>query len=93
VAGRTSRIPGPLRTEVGAVLQPPTRIHSWPTTIPSSRFGQLPPKPVEYTPVDPSVVVELDADVAFERGRWRHPIALRRIRMDLTPEDLAGSPA
>jgi hypothetical protein len=38
-------------------------------------FGQLPPKPVEYTPVNPVVVVELDADVAFEQGRWRHPTA------------------
>jgi hypothetical protein len=58
-------------------------------TIPSSRFGQLPAKPIEYTPVNPTVVVELDADVAFEFGRWRHPIALRRLRLDLAPGDLA----
>lgn len=69
VAGRTGPLPVPVRAELGAVLQPPRRIHPWPVTIPSSRFGQLPPKPVEYTPADPAVVVELDADVAFECGR------------------------
>jgi ATP-dependent DNA ligase len=89
VAGRTSRIPRELRAELGAVLELPRRIHPWPTTIPSSRFGQLPPQPVEYTAVNPALVVELDADVAFEHGRWRHPTALRRIRPDLTAEDLA----
>jgi hypothetical protein len=89
VAGRTSRLSAPLRAELGAVLELPTRIHPWPTTIPSTRFGQLPPQPVEYTPVNPAVVVELDADVAFEQGRWRHPTILRRIRLDLTAEDLA----
>jgi ATP-dependent DNA ligase len=89
VVGRTSRLPVPLRAELAAVLEPPRRIHPWPVTIPSSRFGQLPAKPVEYTPVNPAVVVELDADVAFEFGRWRHPIALRRLRLDLVPEDLA----
>jgi hypothetical protein len=50
------------------VLQPPRRIHPGPTTIPSTRFGQVPPQQIEYTPVDPAVVVELDADVAFEHG-------------------------
>jgi hypothetical protein len=64
-----------------------------PTTIQPTRSGKLPPSPVEYTPVDPAVVVELDADVAFEQGRWRHPIALRRLRLDLTADDIVGSPS
>jgi hypothetical protein len=37
-------------------------------------------------------VVELDADVAFELGRWRHPTALRRVRPDLAAEDLPYLP-
>jgi hypothetical protein len=93
VAGRTSRLPVQLQAELAAVLQPPTRIHPWPVTIPSTRFGQLPAQPVDYTPVNPAVVVELDADVAFEFGRWRHPIAVRRLRLDLTAEDIVGSPS
>jgi ATP-dependent DNA ligase len=92
VAGRTNRLPHGMRAEIGAVLEAPRHIHPWPTTISSSRFGQLPPQPVEYTPVDPAVVVELDADLAFEHGRWRHPTALLRIRSDLTPEDLPQLP-
>jgi hypothetical protein len=48
------------------------------------------PQPVEYTPIDPAVVVELDTDVAFDQGRWRHPTAVRRIRLDLAAEDLAS---
>jgi hypothetical protein len=35
--------------------------------IPSSRFGQRPSQPVEYTRVVPSLVVELDVDTAFEQ--------------------------
>jgi hypothetical protein len=93
VAGRTSRLPVPLQAELAAVLEPPRRIHPWPVTISSSRFGQLPAKPVEYAPVNPAVVVELDADVAFEFGRWRHPIAFRRLRLDLVVEDIVGSPS
>jgi hypothetical protein len=93
VAGRTSGLPVRWQTELAAVLQPPTRIHPWPMTIPSSRFGQLPATPIDYTPVNPAVVVELDADVAFEQGRWRHPIALRRLRLDLTADDIVGSPS
>jgi hypothetical protein len=93
VAGRTSRLPVQLQAELAAVLQPPTRIHPWPVTIPSTRFGQIPAKPVDYTPVNPAVVVELDADVAFEFGRWRHPIAVRRLRLDLAAEDIVGSPS
>jgi ATP-dependent DNA ligase len=92
VADRTTCLPAPLRAELGAVLEPSTRVHPWPTTILSTRFGQLPPTPVEYTLVSPTLVVELDADVAFEQGRWRHPTALRRLRPDLTPQDLANSP-
>jgi hypothetical protein len=92
VAGRTSNLPRGMRAEVGAVLEAAARIHPWPTTISSSRFGQLPPHPVEYNPVHPAVVVEVDADVAFEHGRWRHPTALRRLRLDLAVEDLPYLP-
>ena len=35
---------------------------------PSSRFGQLPPEPVDYTPTEPLLVVEVDTDVCFEPG-------------------------
>jgi hypothetical protein len=54
-----------------------------------SRFGQLPGKLVDYTPTEPLLVVEVDADVCFDHHRWRHPTGFRRIRAELEPRDLS----
>jgi hypothetical protein len=43
---------------------------------------------VDYTPTEPLLVVEVDADVSFEHDRWRHPTRYRRVRSDLRPTDL-----
>ena len=43
---------------------------------------------VDYTPTEPLLVVEVDADVSFEHDRWRHPTRYRRVRSDLRPMDL-----
>ena len=48
-------------------------VRPWPERIPSSRFGQLPGELVDYTPTEPLLVVEVDADVSFEHDRWRRP--------------------
>ena len=88
VAGRTVPLTLPARRELGAVLMPPRRAHPWPERIPSSRFGQLPGDLVDYTPTEPLLVVEVDADVSFEHDRWRHPTTYRRVRSDLRPMDL-----
>ncbi|HEV3363352.1 MAG TPA: ATP-dependent DNA ligase, partial [Acidimicrobiia bacterium] len=66
VAGRTGRLSPAARTEIADLLTPATVGHPWPTTIPSSWFGQLPSKPIDYRPVVPDRVVELDVDTAFE---------------------------
>ena len=88
VAGRTGPLTLPARRELGALLVPPQRAHPWPERSPSSRFGQLPGDLVDYTPTEPLLVVEVDADVCFEHERWRHPTAFRRVRGDLQPADL-----
>jgi hypothetical protein len=88
VAGRTGPLTLPARRELGALLVPPQRAHPWPERIPPSRFGQLPGDLVDYTPTEPMLVVEVDADVCFEHDRWRHPTAFRRVRSDLRPADL-----
>jgi ATP-dependent DNA ligase len=88
IAGRTGPLTLPARHELGALLLPPQRVHPWPERIPSSRFGQLPGDLVDYTPTEPLLVVEFDADVCFEHERWRHPTAFRRVRGDLLPTDL-----
>ena len=88
VAGRTGPLTLPARRELAALLVPPRRAHPWPEQIPSSRFGQLPGESVEYTPTEPLLVVEVDADTCFERERWRHATTFRRVRADLQPADL-----
>jgi len=44
---------------------------------------------VGYTPTEPLLVVEVDADVCFEQHRWRHPTGFRRVRAELDPMDLS----
>lgn len=88
VAGRIGPVPAAARDELAAVVAPPRGRHPWPERIPSSGFGQLPPTPVAYTPAEPLLVVEVDADVCWEQDRWRHATTFRRLRLDLCVEDL-----
>ena len=88
VAGRTGPLTLPARRELGALLVPPQRAHPWPERIPSSRFGQLPGDLVDYTPTEPLLVVEVDADVCFEHERWRHATASAGYGGDLQPADI-----
>ena len=89
VAGRTGPLTLPARRELGGLLVPPQRVHPWPQRISSSRFGRLPPQPLDYTPTEPLLVVEVDADICFDQQRWRHATTYRRVRGDLEPADLA----
>jgi ATP-dependent DNA ligase len=59
VAGRTTPLAPALRQELPELLVAADGTHPWPEVIPSSRFGQRPSKPVDYTRVEPSLVVEL----------------------------------
>src|SRR3712207_7181456 len=44
---------------------------------------------VTLTKVEPTVVVEVSADVALQAGRFRHPLRYLRHRPDLEPADVA----
>jgi ATP-dependent DNA ligase len=90
VAGRTGPLTLPARRELWAVLTASRGAHPWPEQFPSSRFGQLLPLPVDYTPAEPEVVVEVDADVCVEQDQWRHATVFRRLRLDLSPDDVTG---
>jgi hypothetical protein len=57
--------------------------------LPSSRFGQIPGDDIDYAQVAPEIVVETEADTAFEQGRWRHSTRFLRIRRDLAPTEAA----
>lgn len=38
--------------------------------------------------VEPSLVVEVDADAAYEHGHWRHLTRLIRVRPDLSADEI-----
>jgi len=45
---------------------------------------------VEYVPVEPAIVVEIDVDTSFEDHRWRHAATFLRLRADLVAADLTA---
>ena len=40
--------------------------------------------------VTPNLVAEINADTAVDRGTWRHPLRFVRLRLDVTPADVAA---
>lgn len=93
--GRTRRLSASHRAELSAVLPlaawyGPQQDHPWPQPLPAAWSGQFDqPQPTAYLPVEPAIVVEISADVARDRGRWRHPVRLIRLRADVNPSDTA----
>ncbi|MEU9740159.1 ATP-dependent DNA ligase [Micromonospora chersina] len=79
-----------------AALLTPSRLprpgmitHPWPQPLPASWSGQLDrPESLPYVQVDPIVVAEIDADVAFEHQRWRHRVRYARARPDTSVYDV-----
>ncbi len=95
--GRTHPLSGAQREQLGALLSPPRAgqhrgaavEHPWPEPLPAAWSGQLDRlAPVRYVRVDPTVVAEIDADVAFEHGRWRHAVRYARARPDMSVCDV-----
>ncbi|MEU9828549.1 ATP-dependent DNA ligase [Micromonospora chersina] len=95
--GRTHPLTGAQREQLGGMLSPlhPLQhrraavMHPWPEPLPASWSGQLDrPEPLRYVQVEPTVVAEIDADVAFEHGRWRHGVRYARPRPDMSVYDV-----
>lgn len=70
------------------LLRPAAGGHPWPSRLPASRFGQIPGDEIDYVQVAPELIVEIEADTAFEQGRWRHATRFVRVRHDLAASDL-----
>ncbi|MER7280472.1 ATP-dependent DNA ligase [Dactylosporangium sp. NPDC000244] len=65
--------------------------HPWPSPLPAAWTGQLEDRrPLAYVPVQPTVVVEVSADIAYDEpvGRWRHRVRFVRVRADLSVYDV-----
>lgn len=83
VAGATHPLSPRESAEVAAVLVG-IDDHPWPAELSTRQLGRFSREPVAITRVAPTVVVEVEADTAFEHGRWRHLTHYRRLRLDLS---------
>jgi hypothetical protein len=102
--GRTLPLKDLRRTEMRRALRPlgGSRQNTeppWPQPLPASWLGQFrqPAQPLRYVPVEPDVVVEIEADTAYEPviagarpigARFRHSPRLLRARADMSIFDV-----
>ncbi|MFV2104077.1 ATP-dependent DNA ligase [Micromonospora sp. LOL_024] len=95
--GRTHPLDGRQQAELGGLLSPlrPLQrsggavVHPWPVPLPPTWSGQLDqPEPLRYVQVEPTAVVEIVADVAFEHQRWRHRVRYVRAMPHLSVYDV-----
>jgi ATP-dependent DNA ligase len=86
--GRTSTLPSAAAAALGPRLTPGADEHPWRGLRFKAAWGSA--GELRTTLVAPSVVVEVDADVARDRaGRFRHPVLFRRVRAELRAADVA----
>lgn len=85
VVGGTSLLNPAAVGRITSHLRPASPDHPWPSDLSGHLLGGLAGqrKPAPITPVEPSTVVEVAVDTAFERGRWRHPVRFVRVRTDV----------
>jgi ATP-dependent DNA ligase len=89
VAGSTRALTRVQADQVVPLLSPPAQEHPWPDEIGSGRLGHWGGGPQKVTLVAPDLVVEIAADAAIDRGRWRHLTRFVRARPDLSPAEAA----
>ncbi|MFG2088356.1 MULTISPECIES: ATP-dependent DNA ligase [unclassified Spirillospora] len=92
VVARTTPLPPSARVSLAEVLRHAGADHPWPAELPAGFAGGLygAHPPIRYVRTEPEVVVEISADAAVERGRWRHAVRFLRTRSDLAPVDVPG---
>jgi ATP-dependent DNA ligase len=89
IAGTTTDLSPTQRSEIVPYLQVSTGKHFLPDHLSTGRLGAWTnPRRLPIVRVEPSVVVEVHADLADQAGYWRHPTRFLRVRLDLGPEDL-----
>jgi ATP-dependent DNA ligase len=93
--GRTAPLNPAQRRELAPLLsplllpRPGAVVHPWPQPLPATWTGQWDrPEPLRYTQVQPTAVVDVQVDTAYEHGRWRHHVRYSRTRPDLSIYDV-----
>jgi ATP-dependent DNA ligase len=80
VAGATGELTATHRKELAGVFVAATSPHPWPDQLMLGWCGSR--DKVEVVMVEPTVSVEVLADTARDRGRWRHVTRYVRIRVE-----------
>ncbi|AJP00203.1 hypothetical protein TU94_00130 [Streptomyces cyaneogriseus subsp. noncyanogenus] len=84
--GRSTPLRPNAARDLAERLTPPRSGHPWDgvrfTTYWRSRT------PLDVVLVEPVLVAEIMVDTALERGSWRHPVRLARIRAEMHPMQL-----
>jgi ATP-dependent DNA ligase len=88
VVGGTGELSRRERDEIAHLLAEPRGDHPWPPELPTGRMGRFGGGKVAVQLVDPTLVVEVSADNAFEQGKWRHLTRFVRTRPDLTASEV-----
>lgn len=87
VVGSTGALSFRQQKAVRSLLAPAGPGHPWPDEVSARRLGHHGKGRVSITRVEPSLVVEVSADSAFEHGRWPHETTFVRPRPDLVPAE------
>jgi ATP-dependent DNA ligase len=89
VAGSTAPLTLTQQRDVAALLEVPHAAHPWPAEISSGPLGAWSgARRIAVERVEPLLVVEVEADTAYEHRRWRHVTRFLRARPDLGIDDV-----
>ncbi|MEW2434292.1 ATP-dependent DNA ligase [Streptomyces caniferus] len=87
-AGRSVPLAKEVREDLAERLVPAADDHPWTGYTFSAAWGSR--EVLHTTLVMPDIVAEFSGDTAVDQGRWRHPVRLLRLRVDLEPADVPG---
>ncbi|WP_125623070.1 DUF2188 domain-containing protein [Streptomyces sp. WAC 00631] len=86
LVARSTPLTASLRRELAPLLTPAGPDHPWHGMHLSAHWGSH--QELAFTSTAPDLVAEFHGDTAIDRGRWRHPVRVRRLRRDLAPGDV-----
>lgn len=86
--GRSSLVHPDTAQQLAEQLIPARPGHPWEGVRFTTSWGSR--TPLDVILVEPDLVAEIEVDTAQDRGAWRHPVRLARLREDMAPGDVAA---
>lgn len=84
--GRSSLLHPDAARQLAEHLIPARLSHPWVGVRFTTSWGSR--TPLDVVLVEPDLVAEIEVDTAQDRGAWRHPVRLARLRQDLARSDV-----